>query len=93
MGHALIDNYGAGSAILVRMHHCIADGIALARVMLSLTDEQPDAGIAPPDDGVAGNGGGPLGRHAARADGVSAAAAAWSEGVASRRAPAPRARR
>jgi WS/DGAT/MGAT family acyltransferase len=30
-----------------RMHHCIADGIALARVMLSLTDSEPDAGIAP----------------------------------------------
>ena len=29
------------------MHHCIADGIALARVMLSLTDAQPDAGIEP----------------------------------------------
>jgi diacylglycerol O-acyltransferase / wax synthase len=31
------------------MHHCIADGIALARVLLSLTDADPDAGIAPPD--------------------------------------------
>ncbi|HUA48814.1 MAG TPA: WS/DGAT domain-containing protein [Solirubrobacteraceae bacterium] len=30
------------------MHHCIADGIALARVMLSLTDSRADAGIAPP---------------------------------------------
>ena len=29
------------------MHHCIADGIALSRVLLSLTDEQPDdAGVA-----------------------------------------------
>ena len=32
-----------GSAVIVRMHHCIADGIALARVMLSLTDSEPDA--------------------------------------------------
>ncbi len=43
----VIDGYGAGSALLVRMHHCIADGIALARVLLSLTDERPDAGLAP----------------------------------------------
>jgi WS/DGAT/MGAT family acyltransferase len=42
----LVDNYGRGSAIVSRMHHCIADGIALARVMLSMTDEAPDAGIA-----------------------------------------------
>src|SRR5689334_17397166 len=41
----LIENYRGGSAIVSRMHHCIADGIALARVMLSLTDEDPDAGI------------------------------------------------
>ena len=30
------------------MHHCIADGIALARVMLSLTDSDSDVGIASP---------------------------------------------
>jgi hypothetical protein len=30
-----------------RMHHSIADGIALARVLMSMTDGQPDAGIAP----------------------------------------------
>jgi WS/DGAT/MGAT family acyltransferase len=44
----LIEGYGAGCALLFRIHHCIADGIALARVMLSLTDEEPDAAIAPP---------------------------------------------
>ena len=44
----LIDGYGNGCAMLFRIHHCIADGIALARVMLSLTDAQVDAGIAPP---------------------------------------------
>jgi WS/DGAT/MGAT family acyltransferase len=46
----MIDGYGEGAAMLSRMHHCIADGISLARVMLSLTDSEPDAGIAPPDD-------------------------------------------
>jgi diacylglycerol O-acyltransferase / wax synthase len=44
----VIDGYGGGTALLTRMHHCIADGIALTRVLLSLTDEQPDAGLAPP---------------------------------------------
>jgi WS/DGAT/MGAT family acyltransferase len=34
----LIDGYGDGAAVLTRMHHSIADGIALARVMLTLTD-------------------------------------------------------
>ena len=34
----LFDGYGDGCAIVVRMHHAIADGIALARVMLGLTD-------------------------------------------------------
>jgi WS/DGAT/MGAT family acyltransferase len=42
----LIDGLGSGAAILVRMHHCIADGIALARVMLELADGSPVAGPA-----------------------------------------------
>ena len=37
----LIDGYGDGCAVLTRMHHAIADGIALARVLFSLTDERP----------------------------------------------------
>jgi WS/DGAT/MGAT family acyltransferase len=70
-----VDGYGGGSAIVVRMHHCIADGIALARVLLSLTDEAPDAGIAPPDDErpVPGDRG-PLGALLAPATGALAAA-------------------
>ena len=44
----LVDGFGGGAAIINRMHHCVADGIALARVMLSLTDTGPDAGIASP---------------------------------------------
>lgn len=38
----LIENYGDGCALLVRLHHCIADGIALMKVLLSLTDESED---------------------------------------------------
>jgi diacylglycerol O-acyltransferase / wax synthase len=34
----LIENYGGGCALLSRLHHCIADGIALVRVLLSMTD-------------------------------------------------------
>jgi diacylglycerol O-acyltransferase / wax synthase len=53
----LVDGYGSGSAIVARMHHCIADGIALARVLLSLTDAQPDAGIGPSETGQHEGGG------------------------------------
>src|SRR5690606_15550296 len=38
----LIEKYQGGSAIVVRIHHCYADGVALARVLLSLAD--PEAG-------------------------------------------------
>ena len=44
----LADGFGGGMAMISRIHHCIADGIALSRVLLSLTDRHPDAGIAPP---------------------------------------------
>ncbi len=33
----LVDNYPAGSIIIVRVHHCIADGISLMQVLLHLT--------------------------------------------------------
>jgi len=39
----LIDGYDGGSVVLARIHHSIADGIALVRVMLSLTDSSPTA--------------------------------------------------
>ena len=52
----LVDGYGGGMAMISRMHHCIADGIALSRVLLSLTDAQPDAGIAPPQESEGGRG-------------------------------------
>jgi diacylglycerol O-acyltransferase / wax synthase len=52
----LLEGYGSGCALLVRMHHAIADGIALARVMLSLTDAEREpvefAAVAPSADGV-----------------------------------------
>ena len=39
----LIENYGEGSALVARIHHSIADGLALVFVLLSLTDMTPDA--------------------------------------------------
>lgn len=37
----LIEHGGPGCALVVRVHHCIADGLALVAVMLSLTDGPP----------------------------------------------------
>ena len=34
----LVERYDGGSAVIVRIHHCYADGIALVQVMLSMTD-------------------------------------------------------
>ena len=38
----LIERFGAGSALISRIHHCYADGIALIQVLLSMTDTQPN---------------------------------------------------
>ena len=37
----LVDGYGGNSVVLARIHHSIADGIALVQVMLSLADVSP----------------------------------------------------
>ncbi|MGE4239871.1 wax ester/triacylglycerol synthase family O-acyltransferase [Ramlibacter sp.] len=41
----LVEDYEGGSALVVRIHHCIADGIALISVTMSLVD----GGAAPPE--------------------------------------------
>jgi WS/DGAT/MGAT family acyltransferase len=41
----LVEDYDGGSALIVRIHHCIADGIALISVTMSLVD----GGAAPPE--------------------------------------------
>ena len=46
----LIEDYQGGSAIIVRLHHCIGDGIALVQVLLSLTDEHFDPDRFPSAD-------------------------------------------
>ena len=37
----LVPEYGAGSAIVLRIHHCYADGIALVKLFLGLTSRAP----------------------------------------------------
>ena len=63
----LVDGYKGGSAVITRMHHAIADGIALARVLLSLTDERPGQGIAAPTSTPAKRGRVSSAAHAAEA--------------------------
>jgi diacylglycerol O-acyltransferase len=41
----LVEDYEGGSALIFRIHHCIADGIALISVTMSLVD----GGAAPPE--------------------------------------------
>lgn len=38
----LVENYADGPALVSRIHHCNADGLALVQVLLSLTDATPD---------------------------------------------------
>jgi len=36
----LVERYGGGSALIIRIHHCYADGIALVQVILSMTESE-----------------------------------------------------
>lgn len=38
----ILHGHRGGSAMVARFHHALADGTALARVLLELTDDQPD---------------------------------------------------
>jgi WS/DGAT/MGAT family acyltransferase len=54
-----IEDYEGGSALVARVHHCIADGIALISVMLSITDGGNDPPAHKPrrkDEADAGEG-------------------------------------
>jgi diacylglycerol O-acyltransferase / wax synthase len=42
----LVERYRGGSAFVIRIHHCYADGIALVQVMLSLTDQAANVGTS-----------------------------------------------
>jgi diacylglycerol O-acyltransferase len=55
----LIAGYEGGSALIVRIHHCIGDGIALISVALSITDggnDPPSRKRRGPADPAAGDG-------------------------------------
>ncbi len=62
----LVEDYDGGSALIARIHHCIADGIALIHVMMGLVDGGEDALRSPrqqrrsqADDDGEGRSGGP----------------------------------
>lgn len=64
----LLDGYGDGSAIYARFHHALADGIALTRVLLSLSDASPDDDLLEEEDDTrTGPGWWEVSRHAAGA--------------------------
>jgi len=44
----LVENFGDGCAMVVRLHHAVADGMALIYVLLSLTDMTPEASLNHP---------------------------------------------
>ena len=75
----MVDGFGDGAALVYRIHHCIADGIALSRVLLSLADDAPDDGarpIEPAPEPKRGNGDGSRGRLSRLTSPVRGAASA-----------------
>lgn len=44
----LVENYAEGAAVIARFHHCIADGVALIQVLLTLGDPEGDDATAEP---------------------------------------------
>ena len=42
----VVDNYDGGSALVIRIHHCYADGIAMVEVILSMTEASAKASLA-----------------------------------------------
>lgn len=49
----VVEGYGDGSALIVRLHHCMADGMALVGVLLALTDLSPAPSAAEPNGHLA----------------------------------------
>ena len=48
----VVDNFNGGSALVCRLHHCIADGLALVQVLLATADLEPDAPLLAAEDEV-----------------------------------------
>ncbi len=53
----VVDNFNGGSALICRLHHCIADGLALVQVLLTTADLTPDAPLMATEDEVRREGG------------------------------------
>ncbi len=53
----LVEDYEGGCAVIVRIHHCIGDGIALVSVVMSITDggNPPPQRAAAPDPARSGD--------------------------------------
>ncbi|MFN2372692.1 MAG: wax ester/triacylglycerol synthase family O-acyltransferase [Cyclonatronaceae bacterium] len=49
-----IENYEGGSALIYKFHHCLGDGIALIRLLLSVTDEEETEHNFTPSGGTTG---------------------------------------
>ncbi len=47
----LVEHYCGGSAWILRLHHCYADGIAMVRVLLSMTEDARGRPLAEPPHG------------------------------------------
>ena len=82
----LIDRYEDGSALIVRIHHCIADGIALNSVLLSIADGATELPRSAHDDAVVddpGDGGDSLARAVIRplTEGAVKAIGLYGDGV------------
>jgi WS/DGAT/MGAT family acyltransferase len=69
----LLDGYGEGAAIYSRLHHALADGIALLQVLLSVTDGQAAPAEPAAEAAAHDSSHGPLGAavHAAEAAGAA----------------------
>jgi len=44
----VVENFSGGGAMILRIHHCYADGIAMVRVFLGLTDVEADPHLPEP---------------------------------------------
>ncbi len=51
-----IEQYQSGSALIIRIHHAVADGMSLVRLLLSLTDAERDGNTLSNDKPTAGAG-------------------------------------
>jgi len=80
----LVPAYEGGCAVIVRIHHCIGDGMALIAVMNSITD----GGQGPPDPVLPPDGAGRHGDNQGRHDGDGLLAAAL-DALAHRQGPWP----